>query len=252
MRAPADRPQARSLGREPMELHICRVGGVTAWRPDELDGGPVEREGDDPRGGADRRQRPEWALEGALIGAEEPKIAFDEQRLDPGAVGAFGQPEAAWDPEAPPVGAKPGVDLESAGGGRGDQRKHRVGRSGGQQRDVVVAGRGPKRAQHVTVEELQAVEDATVAPRLGFGRRPKLGRSPAGVSLGRLEPVAAKKHPHALSDVGSLQLIGQDRAHGDRQVPGVLKHRQVGARDRVEQPLLAERVGSESLHVRHV
>ncbi len=49
-----------------------------------------------------------------------------------------------------------------------------------------------------------------------------------------------------------LELVGQHRRHRHRQVPGELQHGQVGADHRVEQPLLAERVGPEALDVGHV
>jgi len=49
-----------------------------------------------------------------------------------------------------------------------------------------------------------------------------------------------------------LELVGEHRGHGHRQVARHLEHRQVGAHDRVEEPLLAERVGPEALDVGHV
>ena len=57
---------------------------------------------------------------------------------------------------------------------------------------------------------------------------------------------------HPLGHARRLELVGEHRRDGHRQVAGDGEHRQVGAQRRVEQPLLPERVGPEALDVGHV
>ena len=63
---------------------------------------------------------------------------------------------------------------------------------------------------------------------------------------------SSPKASQALGQPGRLELVGQDGRHRHRQAVGDLEHRQVRAKDGVEEPLLAERVRAEPLDVRHV
>ena len=128
--------------------------------------------------GPHRRQGVERALVAALVGAEEPQAALGEQRLDSGAVGALGKPEALGGAEAAPVRAKAGVDLKAPAGGGGDQRQHRVGGRGWHQRHVSLGRGGAEGREHVAAEVLQAAQGAAIALGLGLGRRAQLGQRP--------------------------------------------------------------------------
>ena len=97
---PVDLPLGLAQMRPAGEVDLPGVG---ANQPADLVGQVSQREGDQPRSGAHRRECRERVLEGTLIDAEEPKVALGEQRLDPWAVRALGQPDAAWRPEASPV-----------------------------------------------------------------------------------------------------------------------------------------------------
>ncbi len=187
----------------------------------------------------------------ALVGAEVPQAALGQQGLDPGAVGALGKPEALRGPEAAPVRAQPGVDLKAPAGGGGDQRQDRVSGRRRQQRDISLA-RQPERREHVALEVLQAGQGAAIALGLGLRRQAQLRRATGSVALGGFEPVAAQERLHPLRHPRRLELVGEHRRHGDRQIAHPVQQRQVGAGHRVEQPLLAERIGPEALDVGHV
>jgi hypothetical protein len=72
------------------------------------------------------------------------------------------------------------------------------------------------------------------------------------VRLGCLDPKPEQEFAHPRRHPRILELVGEHRGDGHRQVAGDLEQRQVGAHRGVEQPLLAERVCAEPLDVGHV
>ena len=233
-----------------MKLEVVQVRGVAPRGPHQRDGLPVDRERERTGARPDRGERCERRLVGALIDAEQSQLALGEQVLDAGRVRAFGQPESARSPEPPAVRAQPGVELEPAARGRGDERKHGVRGGGCDQLDSPLTLRGPERRQQVAADRVEPRERAGVELRLGAGRGRKVGRP--GVALGRREPVIAQEATHAVGDPRRLELVGEHRRDRHRQVARDLEHRQVGARVGIEQPFLPERVGPEPLDVGHV
>ena len=73
-----------------------------------------------------------------------------------------------------------------------------------------------------------------------------------GVGLAAADPELGDERLEPPADARRLELVGEHRRHGDGHPLGDLEHRHVRADDGVEQPLLAERVGAESLDVGHV
>jgi hypothetical protein len=66
----------------------------------------------------------------------------------------------------------------------------------------------------------------------------------------------AQEAQAALERAGRLELVGEHRGDGERDAPGRgvehVEQRQVAGRDRLPQPLLAERPRAEALDVGHV
>ena len=72
------------------------------------------------------------------------------------------------------------------------------------------------------------------------------------VAVGGVHPVAAQEAEHPLPHAIGLQLVREHRGDRHREALRDVQDGKVRARERVEEPLLAERIGSEPLHVRHV
>ena len=189
---------------------------------------------------------------GALVDAEPAHSVLGQRPLEPGLVGALGQPEAALPAEAPAVRAGAGVDLQAQALRGRQHRQHGVGRRGRRERDPPLALgllEGPQRVAAGLVEQL---EGAPVSQQLGFAGGPALGRHVGRVGFGGADPPLDQEAAQALADSGVLELVGEHRGHRQRQVPRDIQQRQVGADHRVEEPLLAERVGPEALDIGHV
>ena len=101
-------------------------------------------------------------------------------------------------------------------------------------------------------DRFEAGERPSVAIRLGLARGAQVGLHVGRIEVGRADAVLAGELEQPIRDARRLELVGEHRRHGQGQVPGPLEHRQVGADHRVEEPLLAERVGPEPLDVGHV
>ena len=189
---------------------------------------------------------------GALVDAEPAHALFAERALETGDVGALGKPEAAGPAEAPSVRADPGVELEPQPRQGRQHRQHGVGRRRGGELDPARLRRLAEGAQGIAADRVEQLEGVAVATELGLAGLAALGRHLVEVGLRRLDPEADQELTQPLARAGVLELVGEDRGDGHRQPLGDLEHRQVGAHDRVEQPLLAERVGPEPLDVGHV
>ena len=109
-----------------------------------------------------------------------------------------------------------------------------------------------ERSQRIAGRRVEQLQRVRVAVALRNAGGPQFGLDVAQVGLGAADPVLDQEAPQPLPHPGVLELVGEHRGHGHRQVARHLEHRQVGAHHRVEQPLLAERVGPEALDVGHV
>ena len=248
----ADRPRARSPQRLAVEVGVQGVRRIAVEGPQPPDRLPVDRVGDGLARGRDRRQRRQRLVGRALIGAEVAQAALGEQPLEAGLVGALGQPEPVRLAEAPAMRAQPGVDLQAAALAGGDEREHGVGRGRREELDPSRSGRIREQAQQVAVEGLQPRERGAVTVGLGPARVAVGRLDVVHVGVARADPVRAQELQQPLGNAGGLELIGEHRGDGERDAVGDRADRHVGADHRVEQPLLAERIGAVALHVGHV
>ncbi len=135
---------------------------------------------------------------------------------------------------------------------RGNQRKHRVGRRRAEELHATgVLGLGERR-DDIAAEPLELGQRGAVAGRLGLAGGRELGLDVGDVQLGGADAELPRELDQALGYRGILELVGEHRRDAHRHVLRHGENGQVGANDRVEQPLLPERVGPEPLDVRHV
>ncbi len=229
---------------------MAGIGRVAVQRPQPAHRLPVDRERRHARPGADRAQGRERRLPGRLVGAEGGEPDLGEEVLETGLVGAFGQPDAAGGAEPAPVRADRGLELQQPCLAGRDQRQQGMGRGRGDELDAP--GGGPERVERLVAELLEPLEPSPVALRLGPAGGLEGRVYVLGIALGRADAELAHEVAHARGRRRVLELVGEDRGDRDRQVVGDLEHRQVRAHERVEQPLLAERIGPEALDVGHV
>ena len=170
----------------------------------------------------------------------------------PGHVRALGKPDAPGGAEAALVRAKPGVELEPAAREGRELREHRVRRGRCHQLDASLGSGSLERAERHPVERLERGDRAGVVLGLAFGRRLEFSAGSRRVALGRPEAVALQELEHPLPHPAGLELVGEDGRDRHRQPLGDVGDRQMRAGDGVEQPLLAEGIGPEPLHVGHV
>ena len=246
-----DRPDPAAAKRLAMEVGEQRIGGVALERPQPLHRLPVDREGHRPVGG-DRPKRPAGRLTSGLVGAEVLESELGEQVLQPRLVGAFRQPDPARSAEAPAVGAQPGVDLQEPALAGGDQRQDRVRRGRGEELDPPRLARLGERRERAAAVALERGVRLPVALRLTVAGGDQVRLDIGGVELRRADPELAQEAVEPLVHPARLELVGEHRGDRHGHVAGPREHRQVGADDRVEQPLLPERVGAEALDVGHV
>ena len=202
-------------------------------------------------GQPDRTQRRGASLVRALVeaGVGEPALRQHASRpphMRTPAARTLGLAEAAL------VRANPCVDLQPPPGERGELGKHSVRGGRGHQRDPSPAVRLLEGAQRVAAEAGEAPHRVGVVVGLGLGGRPQGGTGVGDVAVRGIDAVAAEEGEHPLPHPVRLELVGEHRGDGHRQPLGDVQHRQVRAREGVEQPLLAERVGAEPLDVGHV
>ena len=148
--------------------------------------------------------------------------------------------------------ADAGVELQPQALAGRQQRQHRVGRGGGGQRHPPLLGGPLERRQRVAAGRVEQLQRLPVARQLPLAGRPALGRDLRDVGFAAADPPLDQELAQPLRHPRVLELVGEHRRHRHRQPRGDLQHRQVGADHRVEQPLLAERVGPEALDVGHV
>ena len=87
---------------------------------------------------------------------------------------------------------------------------------------------------------------------LAFGRRLEVGAGSGCVALGRPQAMALQELEHPLPHPVGLELVGEDGRDRHRQPLRDVRDRKMRAGDGVEEPLFAEGVRSEPLHVGHV
>ena len=184
-----------------------------------------------------------------------------EQRVEPGRVGALGQPQPPVPPpEAVAVRRDPRVELEPQATVGGQQRQDRVGRRGrpggvaAQPAQQVAADRGELRLR-------------PLVGRTGVLQRSEEVRGPAVAAAGQVAPVGlaadvAQEGRESLPHARGAQLVaqhGRQRQRQERPRRAVgrvaieeLEQRQVARGHRLPQPLLAEGPGPEPLDVGHV
>ena len=252
IRAATDRPEPDPVRREAVVLDIALVGGIALIGPDQPHGGPVDRERDGPTGQPDRRERRGPGLVRALVETRVLDTSLGEHALHPADVCALGEPEPARTSEPSQVGSHPGVDLEPAARRRRELGEDRVSGGGRHQLDPPLRVGGLEGAQGISAEPLQALDHTGIVPCLRSRRGPELLRPLRRVPLGGLDAMPAEEVEHPLPHPVGLELVGEHGGDGHGQALRHLEHREVGPRERLEQPLLAERIGPEPLHVGHV
>ena len=235
------------------ELGVGGVGRVAVERPEPAHRLPVDRQRHRAAGGRDRVERVQGILElGALVGAEPAHAVLGQARVEARSVGALRQPEAAVPAEAPAVRADAGLELQAQAGAGRDHRQHRVGRRGGGEGDGAGALGIAEEPQRLAARLVEQLERAAVAVELGFAGGAAFLRDLGRVRFRRADPPAQEELAQPLADTRVLELVGEDRGDAQGDSPCHREQRQVGADHRVEQPLLAERVGPEALDVGHV
>ena len=127
-----------------------------------------------------------------------------------------------------------------------------MGRGGCREGDPTLGGRPLERGERIAAGRVEQLQRVAVASALPFAGGAALLRHLRQVRLGGADPPLEQEAAQALGGARVLELVGQHRRDRHRQVARHLQHRQVGADHRVEQPLLAERVGAEALDVGHV
>jgi hypothetical protein len=150
------------------------------------------------------------------------------------------------------VRAQARVELQPQALARRQQRQDGMGGGGGHHRDPALTLGVLEGAQGIPPEAAEHLEHVLVALGLGAGSLPALGGHLIDVGAGALDPVPNQELPQPLVNARILELIRQHRRHAHCQVLCDFEHRQVRPDHRIEQPLLAERIGPEPLHVGHV
>ena len=155
----------------------------------------------------------------------------------------------------------------SGGGASGSRRRAAAAAPRGSPAAAAPRGSRPRRparpappraasrngAQRVAAGRVEQLQRVPVARQLGLAGGAALGRRPRRGRPRRRRSATRRRNSRSRSAApGVLELVGEHRRHRHRQPLGDLEHRQVGADHRVEQPLLAERVGPEALDVGHV
>jgi len=229
------------------------VGGVAAVAPHELDRRAVDGHEQRPALG---RDRPE--LTGVAAPEDVGQVDDDgvdprllQQRVEPRRVGALRQPEAAAPrAEARPVRGDAGADLQADGGVGRQQREDRVRRRARPRR--VRAQRGDRVGRHtlegarvVAGGPLELTGHVLLAGR-ARGLRVEAVRRRADVG----EERAAAVHRARRGELVAQH--GRQRERDRRAAVEQAEQRDVRRRERLPQPLLAERPRPEAEHVRHV
>jgi len=243
---------------------VRRVRGIALRIPDQRDQVPVDRHRHGPGRGGDRlelveRRQPERVR---LVDAEGPHAVLGQLTLQPLAVRALGEPEAAGPavPEAALVRAHAGADLQPQPGVGGQQREHCVG------------GRArPELHRAAQAEVAECGQEAAIELHEGAISLPVVARRAA--HLGRQRVLAGRLQPLRVLDVDGradlaqepevplaglalerLELVAEDgrQPDGHRRAAKRTQERQVHACHRLPQPFLAEGPGAEALHVGHV
>jgi len=249
-------PRVMAVGRVTVGVavgHVRRVPGVT---PDERDRLAIDR----PQQRAvvaDQRLKvasiaePEHARE---LDARRSDAGLGEQRIEPPGMAALGQPEAAVPAaESAPVSGEGRLDLKSDAVVGHEQREHRVGRRRGpapvfaerlEQAAGPELGERPRRGPVVGRRALDRTRQLRLTPPAQLGLVTRVG----------LHAELGQELEAALDRVGTLELVTQHRGQRKRQrrAPEHAQQRHVAGRDRLPQPLLAERPRAESLDVGHV
>ena len=221
VRLAADRPRAAAAQRLAMEVGVAGIGGVAVERPQPRIASQSIGKATGPAAAAIGRSAASGRLVRALVGAEVARCPRSaEQPLEPGLVGALRQPEAARLAEAPPVRARARRRAAAAAPCAGrEQRQHRVrgrrGRSarpGPRRRRPRTARAGRRRAARAA-----RAPRGSGPPRRGMRRR-SAGVDVGGVALGRSRPGSRARTPQPLADPGRLELVGEHRRDGHRQI----------------------------------
>lgn len=249
---------------EGVVVAIGTVGGVAAVAPDQLDRRAVDRHQQRPVGALQRRQ-----LGGAATAEHVGQVDADsvdagllQQRVEPRRVGALGQPEAAaplacaglLQPRA--LRGDPGLDLQPHARVGRQQRQHRVRRRRGPGGVADEGVQQPAGALQLARPRERAL--VVAGGPLQLGRPVVVAARPAAVGV---EPVSdpadvAQEGGEAVDHARRRELVGEHRRQreGDLLAARVeqLQQRQVAGRERLPQPLLAERPGAVALDVGHV
>ena len=248
-------PGAMAVRGERVVVAVGRVGGVAVAAPDELDRRAVDRH--EQRAG----RRAQWTQ--MLVGPEHVRqVDADrmhagclEQDVEPRRVRALGQPQAALPAlaearamrrrcrRAAAAGRRPWWRAAGAPRASPTTSTWRGGPSAPSRPPAVALERGEARARPVVARRrvLERGDDAGVA---GGRRRCRGGATRRGCRRRNCRA--------ALERAGRLELVAEHRRQRQRDRRAAVEHveqRQVRRRDRLPQPLLAERPRAEALDV---
>jgi hypothetical protein len=236
---------------------VVRVRRVTGVAPHERDRRAVDRREHDAALADERAQvrgstQPEGRGE---LDAGRAHAGLAERGLEPRCVRALRQPEAAAPAagKARAVRGDPRLDLQPQRGRAGEQRQHGVSRGGGPLRV------GRERCEQLPPAPLEAAQSALVlSPRAFELARERLvtavAQAPDVFLVGAAADVVDEAR-EALADSRCFELVAEHGRERERQRSAALEQveqRQVTTRDRLPEPLLAERPGAEALDVGHV
>ena len=206
----------------PSNCGVGGVGGIAVERPEPADRLPVDRQRHRPGlGRAPARSAASgssWAL-WSTQNHSTPCSASPHSR--PGRVGALRQPEAAVPAEAAAVRADAGVELQRAARRRvASSGSTRVGGRGGGQRHPALRGRALERRAAGRRRPRRAAPGRAGS---GRARAAQAGRQLRGdVAAGRLRRrrsgTSTQEVAQPLRRPGVLELVGEHRGHGHRQV----------------------------------
>ncbi len=181
VRAAADRERPQAVERGRVVVPVDGIGRVPRAVPDQRDRLPVDRHRDRAGRGRQRLELGEGVIGGRLVHAERAHAGRLELLVEPGPVGALGQPEAAAPAaEAGAVRSDPGRELQLHSLLGGQQRQHGVGRGRGPELDRtgVLERAEARRAGRGRAARIPGPPTHSRAPTLAAHPRHRPGRLP--------------------------------------------------------------------------